>query len=69
MCGILTNNLKTMKKTYNETQKKYYQKHRLEIKNKRQRRLEREETEKKFYKIGFWLLLTVGVVNLILTQI
>ena len=58
-----------MKKTYNETQKKYYQKHRLEIKNKRQRRLEREETEKKFYKIGFWLLLTAGVVNLILTQI
>ena len=69
MCGILTNNLKTMKKTYNETQKKYYQKHRLEIKNKRQLRLEREETEKKFYKIGFWFLLTVVSVNFILTQI
>ena len=68
MFGILTINLKTMK-NYKETQKKYYQNHKLVIKNKRQRRLEREETEKKFYKIGFWFLLTVVSVNFILTQI
>lgn len=58
-----------MKKTYNETKKKYYEKHKIEIKNKRLKRLEREETEKKLYKFGFWLLLTAVSVNFILTQI
>ena len=40
-----------------------------QIKQKRQRKQERDETEQKFYKYGFWLLLTAGVVNLILTKI
>ena len=49
--------------------KTYKTKNYLEIKQKRQRQQERDETEQKFYKYGFWLLLTAGVVNLILTQI
>ena len=56
-------------KDYKETQKKYYQKNKLKIKQKRQRQQERDELEQKFYKYGFWLLLTAGVVNLILTKI
>ena len=56
-------------KDYKETQKKYYQKNKLKIKQKRQRQKERDELEQKFYKYGFWLLLTAGVVNLILTKI
>lgn len=68
MFGILTINLKTMK-NYKETQKKYYQKNKHIIKQKRQRQQERDQTEQKFYKYGFWLLLTAVSVNLILTQI
>ena len=56
-------------KNYKETQKKYYQKNKHIIKQNNKRKQEREETEQKFYKYGFWLLLTAGVVNLILTQI
>ena len=56
-------------KDYKETQKKYYQKNKLKIKQNNKRKRERDETEQKFYKYGFWLLLTAGVVNLILTQI
>lgn len=56
-------------KNYKETQKKYYQKNKHIIKQKRQRQQERDETEQKFYKYGFWLLLTAVSVNLILTQI
>ena len=52
-----------------ETQKKYYQKNKLKIKQNNQRKKERDETEQKLYKYGFWFLLTAGVVNLILTQI
>ena len=36
---------------------------------KRQRQQERDETEQKFYKYGFWILLTAVCVNFILTQI
>ena len=56
-------------KNYKETQKKYYQKNKHKIKQNNKRQQERDETEQKFYKYGFWLLLTAGVVNLILTQI
>ena len=56
-------------KNYKETQKKYYQKNKLKIKQNNQRQRERDELEQKFYKYGFWLLLTAGVVNLILTKI
>ena len=56
-------------KDYKETQKKYYQKNKHKIKQNNKRQQERDETEQKFYKYGFWLLLTAGVVNLILTQI
>jgi hypothetical protein len=56
-------------KDYKETQKKYYQKNKHIIKQNNQRKKERDELEQKFYKYGFWLLLTAGVVNLILTQI
>ena len=56
-------------KNYKETQKKYYQKNKHIIKQKRQRQRERDETEQKFYKYGFWLLLTAVSVNFILTQI
>jgi|LakMenEpi03Aug12_release.lakeMendotaPanAssembly.Ray.scaffolds.fasta_scaffold183236_3 hypothetical protein len=49
--------------------KNYKTKNYLQLKQKRQRQQEREETEQKFYKYGFWLLLTAGVINLILTQI
>ena len=68
MFGILTINLKTMK-NYKETQKKYYQKNKHIIKQKRQRQQERDQTEQKFYKYGFWILLTAVSVNFILTQI
>ena len=56
-------------KDYKETQKKYYQKNKHIIKQNNKRQQERDETEQKFYKYGFWLLLTAGVVNLILTKI
>lgn len=56
-------------KDYKETQKKYYQKNKHIIKQKRQRQRRRNELEQKLYKYGFWLLLTAVVVNLILTQI
>ena len=56
-------------KNYKETQKRYYQKNKHIIKQKRQRQQERDETEQKFYKYGFWLLLTAVSVNFILTQI
>ena len=56
-------------KDYKETQKKYYQKNKHIIKQNNKRQRERDETEQKFYKYGFWLLLTAGVVNLILTKI
>ena len=49
--------------------KNYKTKNYLQLKQKRQRKQERDELEQKFYKYGFWLLLTAGVVNLILTQI
>ena len=49
--------------------KNYKTKNYLQKKQKRQRQQERDETEQKFYKYGFWLLLTAGAVNLILTQI
>lgn len=49
--------------------KTYKTKNYLQIKKKRQRKQEQDETEQKFYKYGFWLLLTAGGVNLILTQI
>ena len=49
--------------------KTYKTKNYLQIKQKRQRQQERDETEQKLYKYGFWLLLTAGVVNLILTKI
>ena len=49
--------------------KNYKTKNYLQLKQKRQRKQEREEIEQKFYKYGFWLLLTAGVVNLILTRI
>ena len=56
-------------KNYKETQKRYYQKNKHIIKQKRQRQQERDETEQKFYKYGFWILLTAVCVNFILTQI
>ena len=49
--------------------KTYKTKNYLQIKQKRQRKQERDETEQKLYKYGFWLLLTAGVVNFILTRI
>ena len=49
--------------------KNYKTKNYLQIKQNNQRKKERDETEQKFYKYGFWRLLTAGVVNLILTKI
>ena len=49
--------------------KTYKTKNYPQLKQKRQRQKERDELEQKFYKYGFWLLLTAGVVNLILTKI
>lgn len=49
--------------------KTYKTKNYLQIKQKRQRKRERDELEQKFYKYGFWLLLTAVSVNFILTQI
>ena len=49
--------------------KTYKTKNYLQIQQKRQRKQERDELEQKLYKYGFWLLLTAGVVNFILTQI
>ena len=65
--AIATNNHATA--TNGTKPKTYKTKNYLEIKQKRQRKKERDELEQKFYKYGFWLLLTAGVVNLILTQI
>ena len=61
--------IKKTKQEIKQKQKEYYQKNQLKIKENNKRKQERDETEQKFYKYGFWLLLTAGVVNLILTQI
>lgn len=65
--------MKTYKtKNYLEIKQKrreYYLKNKHEIKQNNKRKQERDETEQKFYKYGFWLLLTAVCVNLILTQI
>ena len=65
----LAKNKQDMQITSTHKPKTYKTKNYLKIKQKRQRQQERDETEQKFYKYGFWLLLTAGVVNLILTQI
>ena len=61
--------IKKTKQEIKQKQKEYYQKNQLKIKQNNKRQKERDETEQKFYKYGFWLLLTAGAVNLILTQI
>ena len=72
--------IKKTKEEIKQKQKEYYQKNKDKINqnNKRKREWDerlgalerqRDETEQKLYKYGFWLLLTAGVVNLILTQI
>ena len=61
--------IKKTKQEIKQKQKEYYQKNKPEIKQNNRRRKERNKLEQKFYKYGFWLLLTAGVVNLILTQI
>ena len=61
--------IKKTKQEIKQKQKEYYQRNKPQIKQNTQRQQEREETEQKFYKYGFWLLLTAGAVNLILTQI
>ena len=65
----LLKNKQDMQITSTHKPKNYKTKNYLQLKQKRQRQKERDETEQKFYKYGFWLLLTAGVVNLILTQI
>lgn len=52
-----------------QKRREYYQKNKHEIKQNNKRKQERDETEQKFYKYGFWLLLTAVSVNFILTQI
>lgn len=68
-----THKPKTYKtKNYLEIKQKrreYYQKNKHKIKQNNKRQQERDELEQKFYKYGFWLLLTAVSVNLILTQI
>jgi len=61
--------IKKTKEEIKQKQKEYYQRNKPQIKQNTQRKKERDETEQKFYKYGFWLLLTAGVVNLILTKI
>ena len=61
--------IKKTKEEIKQKQKEYYQRNKPQIKQNTQRKKERNELEQKFYKYGFWLLLTAGVVNLILTQI
>ena len=61
--------IKKTKEEIKQKQKEYYQKNQLKIKENNKSKKERHELEQKFYKYGFWLLLTAGVVNLILTQI
>ena len=65
----LAKNKQDMQMTSTHKPKTYKTKNYLQLKQKRQRKKELDETEQKFYKYGFWLLLTAGVVNLILTQI
>ena len=65
----LAKNKQDMQITSTHKPKTYKTKNYLQLKQKRQRQQERDELEQKFYKYGFWLLLTAGVVNLILTQI
>ena len=65
----LAKNRQDMQITSTHIPKTYKTTNYLQLKQKRQRQQEREETEQKFYKYGFWLLLTAGVVNLILTKI
>ena len=61
--------IKKTKEEIKQKQKEYYQRNKPQIKQNTQRKKERNELEQKFYKYGFWLLLTAGVVNLILTKI
>ena len=52
-----------------QKRREYYLKNKHEIKQNNKRKRERDETEQKFYKYGFWILLTTVCVNFILTQI
>ena len=65
----LAKNKQDMQITSTHKPKTYKTKNYLQIKQKRQRKRERDELEQKFYKYGFWLLLTAVCVNFILTQI
>lgn len=65
----LAKNKQDIQITSTHKPKTYKTKNYLQIKQKRQRQQERDETEQKFYKYGFWLLLTAVSVNFILTQI
>ena len=65
----LAKNKQDMQMTSTTKPKTYKTKNYSQKKQTRQRQEERDELEQKFYKYGFWLLLTAGVVNLILTKI
>ena len=52
-----------------QKRREYYQKNKHKIKQNNKGKQERDEIEQKFYKYGFWILLTAVCVNFILTQI
>jgi type IV secretory pathway component VirB8 len=71
MFGMLTINLKNMKKTKKQNKEysqNYYQKNKFIIKERSRQLRERRDTEQKLYKYGFFTLLAIILAHLILIQ-
>lgn len=69
--GILTVNLKYMKKTtkkQREISKKHYEKNKLLISEKNKQNRKRKQLIDKFHFYGFWLLLIAVLVDTFLTK-
>ena len=71
MFGMLTINLKNMKKTKKQNKEysqNYYQKNKFIIKERSKQQREQDKLEQKLYKYGFFTLLTIILAHLILIQ-
>ena len=71
MFGMLTINLKNMKKTKKQNKEysqNYYQKNKFIIKERSKQQREQDKLEQKLYKYGFFTLLAIILSHLILIQ-
>ena len=71
MFGMLTINLKNMKKTKKQNKEysqNYYQKNKFIIKERSKQQREQDKLEQKLYRYGFFTLLAIILAHLILIQ-